>query len=89
LYDPEKTDPEKLAYRDRGEFIVEKILDHVGDPTKSKTTYDFLVQWQGYPSEENLWLPWKSLKDNVILHQYLVSNNLNHFVPKKSRKMKT
>ena len=37
----------------RNEFEVEKILDCEGPPTNRK----YLIKWEGYSSEHNLWVP--------------------------------
>jgi hypothetical protein len=75
-----------IAYRDNNEFEVEGIVDHHGDPAESKTTWDFLVRWKGYPPEEDTWLPWKELRNNPSLHKYLHENNLDRFIPREHRK---
>ena len=38
-------------------------------------------------SEENdLWLPWKSLKDNPILHSYLAEHKMKSLIPFEHKK---
>ncbi len=44
-YDPERVDPENVAIRDQGEFIVEEIVDAVMDLSLSKTQWSFKVHW--------------------------------------------
>jgi hypothetical protein len=75
-YDANRHNPEDIAIRNKKMFIVEKIISHKGKP-KIKSTMSFLVKWLNYPDEENTWEPWKSLRNNTILHQYLETNNLN------------
>ncbi len=48
--------PSDVALEDRGEFKVEFITRHVGDP-KRKSEMDFLVRWEGYNTTHDLWLP--------------------------------
>lgn len=84
-YNPDKVDPEKIAYRDKNEFEVERIIDHSGDTTQSKTTWDFLVRWKDYPPEEDRWLPWKELRNNTKLHDYLRAHGLARFIPKEHK----
>jgi len=49
-YDPTKTDPEKIAYLDKGAFEVEKIIGHFTGNSRNKSEWDFLVRWKGYDS---------------------------------------
>jgi hypothetical protein len=84
-FDPNKVDPELIAFRDKNEFEVERIIDHSGDLSKSKTHWDFLVRWKDYPPEEDRWLPWKELRNNPHLHSYLNDNGLAKFIPKEHR----
>ena len=82
LYDPEHVDPQAVALADKQTFIVEAVRRHeYGTPGKP-TTMRFLVKWEGYPECENTWEPWKNLRLNVKLHQYLRTNNLAKLVPK-------
>jgi len=84
-YDPLKVDPEKIALRDRNEFVVERIMDHDDNGSMYKSKWDFLVRWQGYPPDEDRWLPWRELRDNVHLHTYLHTNGLKRFIPREHR----
>ena len=43
----------------------------------------FLVKWLGYEKTHNTHEPWKQLKDNVKLHEFLISKNLKHIIPRK------
>jgi hypothetical protein len=82
LYDPEHVDPQAIALADKQTFIVEAVRRHeFGTPGKP-TTMRFLVKWEGYPECENTWEPWKNLRLNVKLHQYLRANDLAELVPK-------
>ena len=75
------TDPAKIALADRFESVVEKILRHEGD-VKRKSSLDFLVRWKDESPESDLWLPWKELRDNAVLHEYLREHNLGKLIPK-------
>jgi hypothetical protein len=79
-FDPLKVRPDEVARRDRGEFLVEKIVGHVGNPTKPGTMR-FKVRWLGYTEQDDSWLPWKELKNNYCLHHYLQSVRLGDLVP--------
>jgi hypothetical protein len=77
-------DPTRVAMRDRGEFIVESVLEHSGN-TRFKTQVKFRVRWQGYGPSDDTWLPFKELRANVKLHDYLRNNNLTKLIPKEFR----
>ena len=76
--------PKDVANYDHSEFEVEEILNHSGKPIKnSATKMMFLVKWKGFDHEENTWEPWKNLRDNSFLHEYLKKNNFSHVLPKR------
>jgi len=79
-YEPERTDPKDIAIKSQQESIVESILEHSGNRTE-KREMEFKVRWLGEPKENDLWLPWKSLKDNPALHKYLSENKLKSLIP--------
>ena len=81
-YDPTVTDSTDIARRDNLEFYVEKIISFVGDVRKVSSLI-FLVKWLGYDEILNIHEPWKQLKDNVKLHEFLISKNLKHIIPRK------
>ena len=83
-YYAETTCPTSVALRDRQETVVGEILRHSGDP-KRISTLDFLVRWQGFDDKENLWVPWKELRNNPILHQYLRDHGMKTKIPKEHR----
>jgi len=78
--------PESIALKDRGEFVVHSIVKHTGNPNR-KSDMDFLVRWEGYSEAEadDQWLPWRALRNNPKLHQYLIENQLGKLVPKEHR----
>jgi hypothetical protein len=80
-YDPVYTNPVDVARADAGEYVVEAILAHSGDPRR-RSFLDFLVRWKGYDESEDLWLPWKSIRLNSKLHEYLRANGMGRLVPK-------
>jgi len=61
-YDSTRTDPERIAYRDKEEFVVEHIVDAEIDLNVSKVHWQFQVRWKGYDESNDLWLPWSELK---------------------------
>ena len=83
-HDDRNLSPEAVARKVQGEFIVESIVRHSGDP-KRKGDMDFLVRWAGYGPSEDHWLPWRSLRNNPRLHEYLIANGLQRLVPREHR----
>ena len=43
------------------------------------------MTWEGLDDKENLWLPWKELRNNPILHRYLQSQGLRALIPAEHR----
>lgn len=70
-YDPARTKPAEVALRDKQEFYVQAIHGVKGHPQRKKTL-QFLVQWEGY--DERTWEPWSHLRNNIILHKYLLDS---------------
>jgi len=77
-YDHERVDPKQVALRDREDSFITEVLEHAGDP-KSKMDMDFLVKWDD--GSTPLWIPWKELRNNSILHEYLRANKLSRLIP--------
>ena len=80
-YDPRFTDPFEVAMRDSQEFLVEEILAHRGN-FNDKRNLTFKVRWTGYGPEDDTWEPWKNLRLNEKLHNYLRSKKLEQHIPK-------
>jgi hypothetical protein len=83
-FDPEHTDPAKVALTDKQHFLVEAIRKHTGNDS-NKSTLQFEVKWEGYPEAENTILPWKELIHNKKLHDYLRQRKLYSWIPKNYR----
>ena len=73
-YDMMETDPRDIARKEKQEFVVEKVLQHRGNP-KKRGTMEFLVQWLNYPGEDS-WTEWENIRDNSELNKYLYNNKL-------------
>ena len=85
LYDSNFIDPRDVAMKDAiSTFTVERILEHSGN-RKKYGDMEFKVRWEGYEEDEDLWLPWKELRDNTQLHQYLRDNGMASLIPKEHR----
>jgi len=78
-------DPENVAIRDQGEFIVEEIVDAITDSMLPKTQWSFRVRWQGYDERFDEWLDWSELRNVEALHTYLRKHNLARFIPKSGQ----
>jgi hypothetical protein len=84
LYDPKWVDPETVAIRDQGEFVVESIVDALINDMP-KTHWQFKVRWAGYDESYDEWLDWNSLKNVEALHKYLRLNKLAKHIPKSNQ----
>ena len=85
LFDSNFIDPKDVAMKDAiSTFVVEKILEHDGDRKRLGSLF-FKTRWLGYGESQDLWLPWKELRDNTELHKYLRENGLASLVPKEHR----
>ena len=83
LYDPAHVDPVKIAMCDEQFFEIERVLAHKGQFNK-KDKLLFKVKWMGYDDEkDNTWEPWKNLRANIRLHEYLRNNKLTTHIPKE------
>ena len=71
-YDAVNVDPVAIAAKDKREYIVEAIREHVPvyQPSKNKPTLEFLVKWRGFPESENSWVPWQDLTNNLQCLRY-------------------
>jgi hypothetical protein len=84
-FDAISIDPDGVANKDYQLYVVDSILEHIGDP-KHYSQMEFKVRWKGYDDTFNRWLPWRELIHNSILHKYLFENGLKRLIPKKHRK---
>lgn len=84
VYSHEFTDPKLVAYKDQQLFLVDHITQHAG-VTSKPSSMDFKVRWAGLGEEFDLWLPWKELRNNIKLHEYLRTHGLQKLVPREHR----
>ena len=78
-YDNSHGNPELVAQMDRGEDVIEVILEHTppGPFQKGKRKgLDFRVRWEGYTEEHDTWIPYMEIRDCEALDKYLDKNNL-------------
>jgi hypothetical protein len=66
-------DPAALAAADKDEFIVEEIIDHRGNPRR-RADMQFRVRWLGYGPEEDLWLPYREVRELEALDRYAATH---------------
>ena len=82
LYDENLDEsPVSVANRDEQLFPVETILEHTGNAKNRKELY-FKVRWSGYDERFDKWLPFKDLRHNSILHDYLITHRMKSLIPK-------
>lgn len=86
IVDPHNTNPEAIAQKDHRTWITEAVLDHKPKSKISdirKDTLRFLIKWEGYPSDQNTWEPWKNVKHNILVHDYLRNHRMSSLIPKQ------
>jgi hypothetical protein len=79
LYDNSTGNPELVAQMDRGEDVIEEILEHTppGPFQRGKRKeLDFRVRWAGYSEEHDTWIPYMEVRDCEALDTYVDKNNL-------------
>jgi hypothetical protein len=82
--DPARVQPVEVAQRNSQEFVIEQILEHLGNVSR-RSSLQFKVRWLGYGPEDDTWEPFESLRDTEQLHAYLKANKLKSLIPKKFR----
>jgi transposase InsO family protein len=85
IFNPLAIDPLDVARKDyHSTFIIEKILEHKGSKTLTKSKWDFKVRWLGYNETDDLWIPYSEVRDNALFHDYVRINKLpKNFIPLK------
>ena len=86
-YDVAHVDPQAVAAKDIGEFVVEEIRAHLPlhQPYKHKSALEFQVKWRGYGEDEVSWVKWRELNNNNICHAYCMNHGMKSLVPKSYR----
>jgi len=84
-HDANLQDPRQVAARDQQLFVVEKIVDMKGNRGKVDSLR-FKVRWLGYEESDDTWESYSALKDNALLHEYLVAKGLGRLIPTKYRR---
>jgi len=84
-YDDGNINPTDIANRDAFSTIVEKVISHT--PVKQSYTgtkrseLEFRVRWLNLGEEYDRYLPYKELRNNPRLHEYLAEQNMRAFIP--------
>jgi hypothetical protein len=86
-YDQMEVDPVDVARKDKGEFLVDEILNHrlITKGSKRRKDYEFLVSWVGYGPEDNLWTKWKDIRETAKLSKYLFTHGFKRFMTKEEK----
>jgi hypothetical protein len=84
-YDPTVTDPRLEANKDKQSFDVEKIISMHGNARSKKSELRFRVRWVGYSEEDDTYATWADLRNNSVLHQYLIAHKMLGLVPSQYR----
>ena len=72
LYDERTLEPAHVAAKDTfDEFVIEKVLEMVGDPTKSRKDLQFRVRWAGYGEEDDTLVDWKDCRTATAVQNFL------------------
>ena len=80
-YDPKRTDPRKVALKDKADnFDAEKILSHKGVWSR-KTHMKFIVKWEGYDDTYNTEEPWTNVSHSRAMLTYLAELKLENLAP--------
>ena len=85
IHDEHNPTPLQVAAKDKEEFIVDHIVTHRTNDCKAIKGWEFKVRWVGYESQQDDWLPYKNLRQNVFLHNYLRDKNMLTKIPKEFR----
>jgi len=83
LYDPNRVDPESVAYRDHDAFKVQKIVafKHFG-PRKY---WQAKVRYEGCDETQDEWISWREAHKMEQMHNYLQEHNLQKLIPLQYR----
>jgi hypothetical protein len=91
FYDPANATMslEDIAIRDRiHEFPVEQVLEHRFKDTPDDTartrssSLEFLIKWRGFSEKWNSWEPFKNVRLNETVIDYLKDHKLKRFIPR-------
>ena len=82
---PDGLQPVQVAARDYDEYLVERIIAHRTNNSHLIKDWEFQVRWSGYDPSFDDWVPYKNLRNNEFLHQYLRENHMQTRIPREFR----
>ena len=85
IHDPRRVNPYDIAMHDSQEYVVERIVSHVGT-MRDRYNLRFEVKWLGYEESENTFEPYHELRHNEHLHTYLNANKMRSLIPMQHRR---
>jgi hypothetical protein len=62
------------------DYPIESILEHNGIPS-SRRKLQFLVRWKNYGKDRDSWIDYSLLRENEVLHKYILALNDKSFLP--------
>ena len=71
--------PECIAQVDEGLYNVEKCLQHRKKPGRGGLT--FFIKWKDFSDDENSWEPLSNVRDNSIVHAYMLTHGMQDKIP--------
>ena len=84
-YNEENINPIDIANRDAFATVVDQIISHSPEVANYKnikrSELTFQVRWRGLSEEYDRYLPYKELRNNPRLHEYLQARNMRSFIP--------
>jgi hypothetical protein len=89
-YDEQSINPIDIANRDEFATPVESIVSHqpvLQSYTKLKRSeLFFTVRWKDLPESSDRILPYKELRNNPALHEYLAAKGMRSFIPSEHKR---
>ena len=83
-FDPQYVDPREVAMKEQKVYDIERILSHTGNRNKH-SSLSFRVKWVGYDQDDCTYESWHTLRNNEVLHKYLIEIGWTSNVPKRHR----
>ena len=80
IHNSTQDNPYEVALKETQSQDIDSILRHKGNTSKV-STLTFEVKWVG--ESKTTWEPWKGLRNNSELHNYLTTNGLHKLIPKQ------
>lgn len=87
-FDPAETDPVQVVLNEMQERRVEQVLEHRNQFEEDCIrNYEFLLRWTGDSTGRfDQWTPWKDVRTNSLVHEYMRTHGLERKIPKEFRR---